>query len=214
MSAESLRPALLISSGAVIVLVLGWVILMILTAPRGSVEEQLERLRRSSAAYRWNFVNASLIAPPMVTMLVLIRDVPPRGPGILDGAGTAFLIAYLALITPTYASQYTVLPAVLRKGSAAAWHLYFGDPESLSYFLGLLAYGLFGVGASLLAPPLVGAGGVWTWAGWTLLGSGVSSILGFAGYAAKSKALEFLNVVGGVLTIPFAALVFAGAFRL
>jgi hypothetical protein len=211
MSDDPLAVSLLVSGIAVLVFVGTWVVLMVLTTPKGSLEQQLERLKMSSALYRLTFVNASLIAPSVVTMLVLTGQIPDRRPGVLDLPGVVFLAAYLAVITVVYTSQYTVFPPLLRRNHELAALLYFGDHRSFPYYGALLAYALFGVAAIFLAPPLLGAGGVWTWAGWLLFASGVGSVVGFVGYTMKIKALEFLNVVAGVLVVPLAVLVVIGA---
>ena len=201
----------MISSGAVIATVVTWVVLMILTAPKGTVEQQLERLGKSSVLYRWTFVNASLIAPLMVTLLLVLQRIPQRPAGLLDSVGTAFIIAYLSLITPTYASQYTVFPALLRKGSELRTLLYFGNTGSFPHFIALLAYGLFGIGAIVFAFPLTSSGGIWTSVGWVLFASGITSVLGFIGFSMGNRFVQFLNVVGGILVVPFAVLVLAGS---
>ncbi len=198
------------SSGAVLIFVGAWIVLLAATAPKGSLGEQLERLRRSSAAYRWSFVNASLIAPAMLITLSLLFQVPDREPGRLDAAGTWFLAAYAALVSVAYTTQYTVLPQLLLSHHAATELVYFGAPGSITYLLAMLAYALFGAGAILLATPLITTGGAWSWAGWFLLASGITSILGFAGYVARNRRIELLNVVGGVLVVPFAVAVLVG----
>lgn len=211
MSDDSLSVSLTVSGVAALVFVGAWVVLMVLTAPRGSVEEQLERLRSSTTLYRLTFVNASLIAPSVVTMLILAGEIPDRHPGVLDLPGIIFLAAYLAVITVVYTSQYTVFPSLLGRNGESAALLYFGDRRSLPYYGALLAYALFGVAAMFLAPPLISAGGVWTWAGWLLFASGFGSVVGFAGYSAKIRVLELLNVVAGVLVVPLAILIVIGA---
>lgn len=211
MSNDSLSVSLLVSGIAVLVFVTAWVVLMVLTTPRGSVEEQLDRLRSSTILYRLTFVNASLIAPAVVTMLVFVGEIPDRQPGVLDLPGIVFLAAYVALITAVYTSQYTVFPSLLIRNHELAALLYFGDQRSIPYYGALLAYALFGVAAIFLAPPLIGTGGIWEWVGWLLLASGIGSVVGFVGYSTRIKVLEFLNVLAGVLVVPLAVLVVIGA---
>jgi len=204
----------MLGSVAVLLFVTLWIVLLVTSDASGSVPEQLERLRGSSARYRWSFVNASLIAPALITTIVLLFDVPARTRGRFDIVGTVFLSAYLAVISLAYVSQYTLFPRTLAEDALGARRLYFGDTASVPYMLAMLGYALFGVGAMLLAPPLLGAGGIWVWAGWLLFLSGLTSVVGFVGFAAGAKRVEFLNVIGGVLIVPFAIVVLIGASKL
>ncbi|MBN2177562.1 MAG: hypothetical protein JW722_07890 [Demequinaceae bacterium] len=207
---ENLPTAALVTCSIVLLVALAiWVILMGVTAGRGTTDEQLERLQRSSHAYRWAFVNASLIGPLMVSVLLLLNE--GRETWATDGIATAFLGAYLAIITVSYTSQYAVLPALLREKSGSAKLLYFGDRDSLPYFGALLAYAVFGVAAILFSLPLIDLNGTWTVAGWVLLASGVTSVAGFMGYAARLRLLEEMCGVGGFLIVPFVVLVLVGA---
>src|SRR5215213_3854740 len=156
-----MRSALMLASAAVLVFVVLWIALLATTDSSGSVPEQLERLRASSARYRWTFVNASLIAPALITSIVLLFDVPARAPGRFDVIGTVFLSAYLAVISVAYVSQYTVFPMLLAGDGAGARRLYFADPASVPYMGAMLGYALFGIGAMLLAAPLIAADGIW-----------------------------------------------------
>lgn len=190
------------ASGVFLVLVLVWIALLAANPPEGS------------AASRWSFVSASLIAPALLTVLGLTRGLPGGGrdrvAGVIGMAGAA---VYAALVTVAYTSQYALLPRLDAAGAVASAGWHFADHASIPYFLALLGYAAFGLAAAPLSLRLLGAGGLWPWAGGVLLASGAASVAGFAGYAAGVAGLEALTVVGGVLTVPFAVVLGIAALR-
>lgn len=208
------RIALITTAAVFLALLIAWIALMAATAPRGTVDEQLRRLRARSRLYQLTFVNASLIAPTVVTLLALLLAVPDREPpGALDAAGLTLMGAYAALNTLAYTSQYTLLPRLLRTGrDPVRW--YFGSHDSYPYFLALTGYAVFGIGAALLSVAFLGQPGLWRWTGIVLLASGIASVAGFAGYASGSRVLEGGSIIGGALCVPLAVLVLAGTVQL
>ncbi len=211
---QGVRIALIVTAALFLTVLVIWVVLMAATAPKGTTDQQLARLRAGSRLYQLNFVNASLLAPTVVTLLALLLAIPGRRPaGALDIAGMTFAAAYAALVTIAYTSQYAVLPRLLRSGrDPVPW--YFGSRDSYPYYLALLGYALFGFGAALLSVAFLGQPGLWRWVGIVLLASGVASVAGFAGYASGQRALETGSVIGGVLCLPLAVLVLVGAIQL
>jgi len=207
---ENLPTGALVACSIVLFAVLAvWVTLMAVTDDKGTIDEQLKRLRKSSSIYRWVFINASLVGPLLVAVVLLL--VEGREPHAADGVATALLIAYLAIITVVYTTQYAVLPTLLRQKSSAARLLYFGDRDSLPYFGALLAYAIFGVSAVLFSLPLIEIGALWAAAGWVLMASGVTSVVGFIGYSMRSRFLEEGCGIGGMLMLPFVVLVVVAA---
>lgn len=211
---EGLRVALIAVAAVLFFLLVTWIALMAATAPRGSEAEQLRRLAADSRLYRLNFVNASLIAPAFVVLLALLLAAPDREPvGALDVAGMSLVAAYAALATISYASQYALLPRLLgREDDPVRW--YFGSSDSYPYFLALVGYALFGLGAALLSIAFLEQPDIWRWVGIALLASGVASVAGFGGYASGQRLLELGSVIGGVLAIPFVVLVLIAAAQL
>ena len=86
-----------------------------------------------------------------------------------------------------------------------------GNPASVSYWLAITGYGLFGIGAMLLASRFI-SGGVRGF-GWVLVASGAASALGLVGYGLAYETLELASTVGGVLVIPLAVLALVAARR-
>lgn len=206
-----MRRLLVVSAWVVLFTVVGWLALLVPAMPSGEVGEQLASLREEMALYRWSFVNAAVINPAFVVMLyvasVLLVTGPWRG---LEVVGWLFLATYWLLPTLAYISQVALLPRLLETaGPAEAW--YFGNPASVSYWLAMTGYGLFGIGGILVASRFItGSAPVF---GWVLLASGVTSALGLAGYAVVSEALEVASTVGGILVVPLAIVALVAARR-
>jgi hypothetical protein len=161
------------------------------------------RLGGGMAGYRWGFVNAAVINPAFVIMLGAAALVMARGPlRPYEAAGALVLATYWLLPTLAYVSQFALLPRLLGTGAAEVW--YFGNPASVSYWLAMTGYGLFGIGAVLFAPRFI-AGRSRAF-GWVLLASGVSSIAGLVGYGLEVAPLEVASTVGGAFVVPLAVL--------
>lgn len=208
---RGLRRLLTVSASVVLATVVGWLVLLVPAMPTGEVGEQLASLRETMGLYRWSYVNAAFINPALVVMLY--------GASVLSGArpwrprevvGWLFLATYWLLPTLAYISQFTLLPRLLEAGGPAeAW--YFGNAASVSYWLAITGYGLFGIGAMLVASRFItGSAPVF---GWVLLASGAASSLGLIGYAVTSEALEASSTLGGILVVPLAVLALVVARR-
>src|SRR5215218_7513800 len=123
-----MRSALMLASAAVLVFVVLWIVLLVTSDSSGSMPEQLERLRASSARYRWTFVNASLVAPALITSIVLLFDVPARAPGgSTSSEQCSSLRTWPSSAWPTCRST-PVSPILLAGDGAGARRLYFADP--------------------------------------------------------------------------------------
>jgi hypothetical protein len=143
-------------------------------------------------------------------MLYAATMVFARGPlRAREIAGALLLAAYWVLPSLAYVSQFALLPRLLETDAAELW--YFGNPESVSYWLAMTGYGLFGIGAVLFASRFVA--GTARAFGWVLLASGFASTLGLIGYAIVNEPLEFASTVGGALVVPLAVLALLGARR-
>jgi hypothetical protein len=189
-----------------------WILLMAMTALSGSLQEQLLQLAEGSILYRLSFVNATLIAPAIVIIIVILAFFIPGGSRnrFFEITGVAFLIPYLLLATITYASQYALLPKLLSNMTNSTvddvllW--YFNNPDSLVYFFDVLGYTFFGVAALFIGLKYVRYSGMLRGIGLLLLGSAVLAILGFIGYVLEVAVLEYALLLSGFLIVPFAIL--------
>lgn len=189
-----------------------WILLMAMTPLHGSLEEQLLQLAEGSILYRLSFVNATLIAPAIVVIMVILAFFIPGSTQnrFLEITGIAFLIPYLLLATITYASQYALLPKLLSDMTNSTIDVvllwYFNNPDSLVYFFDVLGYTFFGTSALFIGLKYVKYSGVLRGIGIVLLGSAVLAILGFIGYVLEVALLEFALLISGFLIVPFALL--------
>jgi hypothetical protein len=201
---------LAVSAWIVLVTVVAWLAVLIPSLPTGEVDEQLASLGQNMGLYRLGFVSASIINPAFVVMLCAVSVVLVRRPlRSHEVAGGLIVATYWLLPTLAYISQFALLPRLLETGGAEA--LYFGNPASVSYWLAITGYGLFGIGAMLLASRFItgGARGF----GWVLAASGATSTLGLVGYSLAYDPLELASTVGGVLVIPLAVMALVAARR-
>lgn len=208
---RALRRLLTVSASVVLFTVVAWLVLLVPAMPTGEVSEQVASLREGMTLYRWSFVNAALINPAVVIMLyaasVLLAGGPWRRSEVV---GWLFLATYWLLPTLAYISQFALLPRLLETGGPAeVW--YFGDPASVSYWLAVTGYGLFGIGAIFVASRFIA--GSAPGFGWVLLASGAASTLGLVGYTVASEGIEYASTVGGVLVVPLAAVALVAARR-
>lgn len=200
---QALLRLLTMSAWVVLVTVSAWLVLLLPTLPSGELSEQLLRLGEGMAAYRWGFVNAAIINPAFVIMLGTAALVMARGSlRPHEAAGGLILATYWLLPTLAYVSQFALLPRLMGTGAAEAW--YFGNPASVSYWLAMTGYGLFGIGAALFATRFIrGRARAF---GWVLLASGAASTAGMVGYSLDVGPLEVAATVGGALVVPLAVL--------
>ena len=135
-------------------------------------------------------------------MFALLDRLPPAG-AVARRLGTAFLAAYLALISVAYLSQVVLVPRFLAAGEASlarAW--YFGSHASIAYFVNQLGYCLWGAGALILfLGPLRTNGLPRVIAAFYCL-SGVLSLVAFAGLLVENDALNRLTLPGGLMLLP------------
>jgi|GEM_PF-2225985 len=209
----------ILTGSTYLVLTAVWIILTLLTAPEGTVDQQLAFLSRNSTLYRLSFVTASLISVPLVVLLVLValfRDVKPGQdlPGVL---GAFFLAPYLMSVSTAYVSQYTLFPRFLADMSIVGRSLvkswYYNNPDSIPYMLDLLGLVFFALSALAIGSRLLGKRGWSRGMGWLLLLSGMTALLGFGGYVLDNLLVESAAVVSGFLTVPFCVLAVLQAAR-
>lgn len=211
------RPTDRALAGAMSVLAVGYVVvlgtmlgLIVAASPPAELTGHVEDLRRNFISYRMGFVTASLLAPVLLSLIVVLLGVRGRDDiSVRDGLGVAFLVVYVGLSSVAYTTQYTVLPRLLERDEAQAATWYFHDVDSIPYTLDLLGYTMFGIAAVLLAGGFIASRGPWRWAGIVLAASGIGSIAAFACYAAGIDTLaSTFTIMSAALTVPLAAIAF------
>jgi hypothetical protein len=184
--------------------------LMPLTVPEGTIDQQLATLSKDTSLYALSFFSASLTSLPLVVMLLLLglhgRTQSGRSPAAVLGV---FLLApYLVMSTASYVSQYTIFPRLLADLSIVGRSLvkswYYNNPDSVPYMLDSIGFALFGLSALAIGAGLMQRDRLGRAMAWLLLLSGLAALAGFTGYVIDSLWLEIASVGSGLLTLPLA----------
>ncbi len=154
--------------------------------------------------YRWGFVGASLLAPCIVAVLVLLLTLAEVRPdSVRRWVGAILLAAYVPFATIAYTSQYTFLPGLVERDPEAAALWYLHDPSSLPYALDLTGYALLGVAAIVLATTLAGRTRRDTWIAVALTVMGVLSLAALAFHTVGLRpATSVATLSSGLCTLP------------
>ena len=159
------------------------------------------------------FFLASLLPAAMVPFMAVVAlgVVAPFSLGARDDGGSSmrlgghrFVAAYVPLSAAAYASQYTVFDWLLRRDLAGAAPWYFNNAYGGPYTFDLLAYAIWGLGAIIIAWPLLRRSGALHWMSWTLVASGLLSMAAFGLHALESDLASGATLTSAVLTVPFA----------
>jgi len=178
------------------------VALMATTSPAERLSEQLTD-DPDLVSYRLPFVAASLLAPALIGLLVLLVWARGEGIGIRDGLAMMLLPAYLVCSSVAYVSQLTMLPGLveLDPSSARAW--YFLDERSIPFALDMLGYAFMGLAACLLAGAFLERRGLLKLIGWSLLAVGLTSVAALVSHALASDVFtSVLTWTSAALTLP------------
>jgi hypothetical protein len=221
---RALGRCLIAAAAAYLALVILMTVVTALGAPQGdTVIAQIADLSRDDTVYRLGFFLASLLPAAMVPFMAVVAlgvAAPAQGEGVTEArlcgwAGIALVAAYAPLSAAAYASQYTVFDWLLRRDLAAAAPWYFNNLNGAPYTFDLLAYAIWGLGAIIIAWPLLRCSGALRWMSWSLTASGVLSMAAFGLHALESSLATPATLASAVLTVPFAlAAIFHGRGRL
>jgi hypothetical protein len=184
------------------------------SSPPAALLDDLAGFERGLTLYRLGFVGASLLAPIVVVLLVLLVTAA----GVPVGSarrwvGSILLAAYVPLATIAYTSQYAILPDLVARDPEAVAAWYFHDVASIPYALDLAGYALLGLAAIVFASALAEQERRWL-AGW-LTAMGSLSVVAFVLHASGLEtAGGIVSVASAALTLPVAVLAIAEGWRL
>ncbi len=180
--------------------------LIAVSRPPARLLDDLAAFEDGLVFYRLGFVGASLLAPCIVALLVLLlaaAEVPVDS--VRRWIGSALLAGYVPMATIAYTSQYAILPRLVVRDPQTAALWYFHDVDSIPYGLDLAGYALLGLAAVALASALATRGRRWL-AGW-LLAMGSLSVVAFALHAAGFTGLGgALSLMSAATTVPVVVL--------
>ncbi|WP_026476507.1 hypothetical protein [Alkaliphilus transvaalensis] len=185
-----------------------WPIFMGLSAVSGSIEEQIRLISQNTLIYRLNFIIASLIAPTFFYLIVVFlelykKEYKKEKYSKREIVGCGFLTLYTFLISISYISQYTIFIRRLEGNvleNIERW--YFGNVNSMAYFLNQFGYAMWAVGILLLIYSLLEEKGLKKVAAVLLLISAVASLLAFSGLLLNNSFLNSLTIFSGILITP------------
>lgn len=187
------------------VIICAWPIFMILS-PLSGFNTQAVSLLRDDFMFKLSFIMATLIAPSIVYMLVsLLANKNLNPPRVL---ALSMLSLYLLLNTLSYSFQYTVFLNLLNAGEIGlAKFFYFGNKESISYFLNQTGYFFWAISVLILFGKYSFEKGVKKAIGIIFSLSAVLSILAYIGLLLNIETLNFLTLPSGVLLLPIGILI-------
>ncbi len=205
---------LIISSIILLVLLVAWPILMVVSNPTGTNEEQLKWVSSNVALYKTQFFLAFLLAPAILyMMLAQINWTKIRG--LFSRLGLIFLSVYVVLVSVAYGSQAILIPRLLANGmieQSKIW--YFGSPHSITLFINLTGYFFWALGTLFVFSSLVYKKGLIKYIGMLYVLSAILSIVAFLGLLADSKFMVSMTMPSGLLIIPIAIITFIEGFKI
>jgi hypothetical protein len=194
----------LVFSGILFTVVLFlWPILMAISQPTGTLEEQLSWVVENQSYYKLQFTMALLIAPSILYMMIAQFGKAGRLTSLSFRLGVMFLGVYIALNCISYGSQIILVPAMLEAGmteQVTVW--YFNSPVSVSYFLNQMGYFFWSLGVIACFAGLLALKGYIRTLGIIYIVSAVLSILAFLGLIIDNPALNSLTFPSGLLLLP------------
>ena len=202
-------------SGIIFSIVLfSWPLFMALFQPTGSEEEQLNSILSHLFIYKLQFINAFLIGPSLIYMMLVQLQKNPRGGRIYTKMGKMFLALYLVSVSISYGSQFILFPGLLKTGlleQTKVW--YFGSFSSIPYFFNQLGYFFWALGALLLFSRGIRLKGMLKYLSLLYVASAILSILAFVGFILHHKAINSMTLISGLLLIPTGVMTFIWGFR-
>lgn len=214
---KTTRNSLVFGGTLYTIVVLLWPIFMVLSQTKGDIQEQLLIISNSPTTYIVNFIVASLIAPTISFILLTIafyiqtkKETP-----ILNNFGAFLLGPYVTLVSIAYTTQYTLLQSFITGGKlkeAELW--YFGNQDSIPYFINQLGYTFFALSALFIGYKLLFEQGLPKALGILLWISGLLSIIAFIGLIMKNEVINSITIISGLFIVPIGIIAAIWGMRL
>lgn len=205
LSDKSLGKSLILTGLTFTIIILLWPVLMAISGLEGSIEVQFEQIRQNPFLFRLNYILASLIAPSLSSLLIIIALFlkTEKSAPVFNGLGIFFLAPYVVFVSIAYTSQFTLVTNGLLSGNSpqiVQW--YFGNFYSVAYFLNQLGYAFFALSGFCIGYRFLFEKSVLRLFGWLLYISSFLSVIAFIGLAINSKSLNSVTVLSGLLVMP------------
>ncbi|MBI9097553.1 MAG: hypothetical protein JEY91_03695 [Spirochaetaceae bacterium] len=206
LDSEKLGSALIINGIVFSIIIFLWPITMVLApGAEGSISEQLREIALHPVSYQLSFILASVIGPSILSLMLIYSMFieTKKTTVIFSLMGIIFMIPYVVFVTISYTSQYIYFINLLNSdvNSAAQW--YFGNFNSLPYYLNQLGYTFFALGGIFIGYRYCFDRGIKKAFGIILEICSLLSIIAFIGLALGNKFLNTATLISGLLTLPF-----------
>jgi hypothetical protein len=205
----------LIFSGIIFTLILIlWPLLMAISQPSGTFEEQLRWVADNTNHMKWQFSLAMLISPAIIYLMAAQLTKADIADKVLLRLGMVFLTVYMALNCISYGSQVVLVPKLLEAGlydQLALW--YFGSEVSISYFLNQTGYFFWAIGTLVLFSRYITQKGMIRYISILYVVSAVLSIVAFIGLVINNSTLNSMTFPSGLLLLPVGAMTVVWGLR-
>jgi hypothetical protein len=205
----------LIISGIIFTLILIlWPLLMAISQPSGTFEEQLRWVAENTNHMKWQFFLALLISPSIVYLMSSQLAKADIADKVMLQVGTVFLTVYVALNCISYGSQVVLVPKLLASGmydQLTLW--YFGSEVSIAYFLNQTGYFFWAIGTLVLFSRFVTQKGMIRYISILYVVSAVLSIVAFVGLVINNSTLNSMTFPSGLLLLPVGAMTVVWGLR-
>ncbi len=194
----------LLTSGIIfLVILILWPVLMAISQPSGTFEEQLRWVADNTNHMKWQFFLALLISPAIIYLMAAQLAIANIADKVLLRLGMIFLAVYAALNCISYGSQVVMVPKLLEAGmqeQLALW--YFGSEVSIAYFLNQTGYFFWAIGTLVLFSDFISQKGMIRYISILYVVSAVLSIVAFVGLVLNNAALNSMTFPSGLLLLP------------
>jgi hypothetical protein len=205
----------LIISGIIFTLILIlWPLLMAISQPSGTFEEQLRWVAENTNHMKWQFFLALLISPSIIYLMSSQLAKADIADKVMLQVGTVFLTVYVALNCISYGSQVVLVPKLLASGMYDQFTLwYFGSEVSIAYFLNQTGYFFWAIGTLVLFSRFVTQKGMIRYISILYVVSAVLSIVAFVGLVINNSTLNSMTFPSGLLLLPVGAMTVVWGLR-
>jgi hypothetical protein len=194
----------LLISGIIFLIILAlWPLLMAVSQPSGTFEEQIGWVAENTKLMKWQFFLAMLISPSIIYLMAAQLSAAGDSDEILIMPGMIFLAIYAALNCISYGSQVVMVPKLLEAGmqeQLALW--YFGSEVSIAYFLNQTGYFFWAIGTLVLFSRFITQKGMIRYISILYVVSAVLSIVAFLGLVLTNAAMNSMTFPSGLLLLP------------
>jgi len=198
---------LLISGILFLIILTLWPVLMTVSQPSGTYEEQLRWVAQNTNLMKWQFFLAMLICPSIIYLMAAQLATAGNPDKILKIPGLIFLAVYAALNCISYGSQLVLVPKMLETemlDQLALW--YFGSEVSIAYFLNQTGYFFWAIGTLLLFSGFVTHKSIISYISLLYVISALLSIVAFAGLVIGNSTLNSMTFPSGLILLPVGVL--------